>query len=95
LNPQDWILQQWLEVWSVKYKQPYDVFEVPPILNAEQHKQLKNELKKYNYVIATEPWESAWIVGGNTIGSGVKPDEAITYQKKFESEIIGKGWINQ
>jgi hypothetical protein len=95
LNPQDWLLQQWLEVWAVKYKQPYDVFEVPPVQNEEQHTQLVNELKKYSYVIATEPWEGAWIIGGNTVGSGVKPDEAATYQKQFESEIKGKGWIDQ
>lgn len=93
LNPQDWLLQQWLEVWSVKYRQPYDVFELPPSQSAEEILQLKNDLKKYDYVIATKTWEGAWIIGENTTGSAVKPDEAVNYQKQFESEIKDKGWI--
>jgi hypothetical protein len=95
LNPQDWLLQQWLEVWAVKYRQPYDVFEVPPGLTAEQRKLMENQLEKYDYVIATEPWKSAWIIGENTTGSTVNPDEAGTYQQKFENEIKLKGWLKQ
>jgi hypothetical protein len=93
LNPQDWLLQQWLEVWAVKYRQPYDVFEVPPGLTAEQRNLMENQLEKYDYVIATEPWKSAWIIGENTTGSTLNPDEAGTYQQKFENEIKSKGWL--
>lgn len=95
MNPQDWLLQQWLEVWAVKYRLPYDVFEIPPALSVGQRNQIENELKKYEYVIATEPWDKAWIIGESTPGSMVKPDDAIKYQNQFENEIKGKGWIKQ
>ena len=93
LNPQDWLLQQWLEVWSVKNKEPYDVFELPPGLTSEQRIKIENELKEYDYLIATEPWKGAWVIGENTMGTSVKPDEAIEYQEQFQSEIKSKGWI--
>jgi hypothetical protein len=95
MNPQDWLLQQWLEVWAVKYHLPYDIFEIPPALSVEERTQIENELIKYEYVIATEPWDNAWIIGNNTPGAMVKPDDAITYQNQFENEIKGKGWIKQ
>lgn len=91
LNPQDWLLQQWLEVWAVKYKKPYDVFEIPPGLTIQQKKQIGNELKKYKYVIATLPWEKAWNMTENK--KLVKPEELVKYQNQFEREIIQKGWI--
>jgi len=93
LNPQDWLLQQWLEVWTVKYRQPYDVFELPPLLSPEKRKEIEEALKEYDYVIATEPWEGAWIIGENTTSTSVKPDEAAAYQNKFESEIKEKKWM--
>jgi hypothetical protein len=93
LNPQDWLLQQWLEVWAVKHRQPYDVFELSPALTKEQRIGLEDQLKKYDFVIATEPWENVWVVGGNTIGTSVKPNEAISYQERFELEIKEKGWL--
>jgi hypothetical protein len=95
LNPQDWLLQQWLEVWSVKHRQPYDVFEIPPVQTPEQHQKLESELKKYDYVIATEPWEKAWIIGENTMSSSVKPDQAAKYQEQFENEMKEKAWLKQ
>jgi hypothetical protein len=93
LNPQDWLLQQWLEVWAVKHRQPYDVFEVSPALTNEQRIELDGQLKKYDFVIATEPWENAWVVGENTTGTSVKPNEAVSYQERFELEIKEKGWL--
>jgi hypothetical protein len=95
LNPQDWLLQQWLEVWSVKYRQPYDVFEIPPVLTTKQRKQLESDLSKYDYVIATESWKEAWIIGEKTVGSKVKPEEASAYQQQFENEIKNRGWLKQ
>ncbi len=93
MNPQDWLLQQWLEVWAVKYGMSYDVFEIPPVLTSEQRKQYENEVKKYEYLVATESWANAWIIGENTIGSTINPGEAMVYQNQFESEIKGKEWI--
>jgi hypothetical protein len=80
-------------VWAVKYRQPYDVFELPPLLTPDRHKEIEVELKKYDHVIATESWEGAWIIGDNTTSTSVKPEEAEAYQIKFESEIKEKGWI--
>lgn len=93
LNPQDWLLQQWLEVWSVKKRQPYDVFEIPPVLTTQQRKQLQEELKKYDHVISTIPLKNAWIIGGSVKKKKIKPDEATKYQDGFEKEITKKGWL--
>lgn len=92
LNPQDWLLQQWLEVWSVKNRQPYDVFEIPPVMTAVQRETLEQELKKYKYIVSTLPWQNAWVV--SSIANAVKPDEAEKYQQQFEKEIIQKKWID-
>jgi hypothetical protein len=93
LNPQDWLLQQWLEVWAVQNKQPYDVFEIPPVLTPAQRKEIEVELKKYKYVVATEPWKNAWIIGDKTTGTLVTPDESTKYQQQFSSQIKQKGWM--
>ncbi len=93
LNPQDWLLQQWLEVWALKNRQPYDVFEVPPGLTSEQRKEMENELKKYDYIVSTETWKNAWVIGKNTMGTSVKLNESIRYQEQFENMIKEKGWI--
>ena len=93
LNPQDWLLQQWLEVWSVKHRLPYDVFELSPGITEEQRAQIESELSEYEYVIATAPWEDAWVIGENTAGTAVSPEEAVTWQDQFESEIKEKGWL--
>ena len=95
LNPQDWLLQQWLEVWSVKFRQPYDVFEIPPVLTSEQRTQLEKDLEKYDFLVATEPWLNAWVIGENSTGTAVKPDEAEKYQAQFQTEIKEKEWIKQ
>jgi hypothetical protein len=56
---------------------------------------LENELKKYDYIVATEPWNKAWIIGENTMSSAVKPDQAAKYQEQFENEIKAEGWLKQ
>ena len=93
LNPQDWLLQQWLEVWTVKHGQPYDVFELPPVMTDAARQEIVASLKNYDFVISNEPWDGAWVIGEKTVGSGVLPDEAVTYQNQFEAEIKEKGWI--
>ncbi len=95
LNPQDWLLQQWLEVWSVKNNQPYDVFEIAPSLTIEQRQKIEAELKKYQYVVTTEPWKNAWLIGDKTIGTNVKPGDATIWQEKFTEQIKAKGWLNK
>ena len=93
LNPQDWLLQQWLEVWAVQHKLPYDVFEIPPVLTMAGRKKIESELKKYQYIISTEPWKNAWLIGDKTTGTAVMPGEDIKYQKQFNSEIEKRGWM--
>ncbi len=93
LNPKDWLLQQWLEVWAVKNRQPYDVFEIPPSLTATDRIRIEKELKKYKHIISTEPWKNAWIIGDKTTGSFVKPADAIEFQEKFQKELRKKRWL--
>ena len=93
LNPQDWLLQQWLEVWSVQNKQPYDVFEIPPVLNAQQRNKLENDLKQYKYVVGTITYKNAWVIGADAKNAKVKPADDKKYQEQFKKEIAKKGWM--
>jgi hypothetical protein len=91
-NPSDWLLQQFLEVWSVQRKQPYDVFEVPPVLTASQKTNLENQLKNYTNIVSTLPWKGAWIIDGKQIGNTVDQAKANEWQQKLEKELDKKGW---
>jgi hypothetical protein len=90
-NPSDWLLQQFLEVWSVQHKQAYDVFEVPPCLTASQKTNLENQLKNYKAIVSTLPWPNAWLIGNEEISPVVDQAKASEYQQKMESEIIHRG----
>ena len=92
-NPADWMLQQWLEVWAVKHGRPYDVFELPPRLSWQQQSQLEARLRSYRYVLSNAPWPGAWVVGEGTIGGSVDPQEAATWQARFEAEMRHRGWL--
>lgn len=89
-NPSDWLLQQFLEVWAVKKGLPYDVFELPPVLNDVQKMELINNLKNYPYVVSSISWENALVI--NTADQVISPGEAENRQKQFESEINKRGW---
>lgn len=91
-NPSDWLLQQFLEVWAVGQKKPYDVFELPPILTAARQKTLKNDLKKYPYIVSTIPWKGAMVIGTGMNGSVIDASKAKDYQQIFEAQIIQRGW---
>ncbi|HWR99979.1 MAG TPA: hypothetical protein VN249_05150 [Prolixibacteraceae bacterium] len=91
-NPSDWLLQQFLEVWSVQRKQPYDVFEVPPVLTAAERANLEIELKNYTNIVSTLPWNNAWIIGNEQIAPIVDQSKATEYQQKMESEMVQRGW---
>ncbi len=90
-NPADWILQQFLEVWSVQMNKPYDVFELPPQLTKQQMKDLEKELSKYPCIISTVPWKGAWYVGKST-DIVVDQARAKEYQEQFAREIEKRGW---
>ena len=66
-NPGDWILQQLLDVWAVKFGQPYDVFELAPSLSSAEMARLRSELKKYSYLVSKRAvrrrlgcWATEW-----------------------------------
>jgi hypothetical protein len=87
-NPADWMLQQFLEVWSVRYGQPYDVFELPPGARAPE-----TVLAKYPFVVSTVPRRGAWVIGQGTQGQTVAPAEAARYQQQYAAELTARGWI--
>ena len=91
-NPADWLLQQFLEVWAVGQKKPYDVFELPPNLTPAQQKALKNELKKYQYIVSTVPWKDAMLIGDKTNGTWINTSQTKAIQEKFEKQIVQRGW---
>jgi len=92
-NPADWLMQQMLEVWAVKYGYAYDVFEIPPVLTAEQKTALNQDLKRYPYMVANIPWDNAWVVGENTNTKLIPKSEAEKYQASFEKQLKEKNWI--
>ena len=94
-NPGDWELQQLLEVWAVRHGLAYDVFELPPALSAEEKAALKRDIAKYRWVVSTEPWEAAWVVGQGTMGTSVDPGTAAAVQEKFETQLRQRGWLKE
>jgi hypothetical protein len=92
-NPADWLMQQLLEVWAVKYGYAYDVFEVPPGLSSDEKQKLYEDLKKYPYLVSNIPWEKAWVVGENTQGQLIPKTEAGYYQDEFEKQLKEKKWL--
>lgn len=91
-NPTDWLLQQFLEVWSVDRKEAYDVFEVPPVLNSEQLNKLMMELKNYTHIVSTIPWKGAWVIDAKQTGTTIDRGKAKEWQQNFKTLIDEKGW---
>ena len=91
-NPDDWLLQQFLEVWSVQRKQPYDVFEVAPVLNPDQKANLEKQLKNYTYIVSTLPWKNAWVLDERETGNTIDQIKAKEWQQKLKKEIDKRGW---
>jgi hypothetical protein len=92
-NPADWMLQQFLEVWSVTHGLPYDIFEVPPAVDVARNERLKAELKKYPMIVSTVPYEGAMVIGAGTEGKKVNPLTAGRVRSLFERDLKSRGWI--
>lgn len=92
-NPTDWLLQQMLEVWAVNRKQPYDVFELPPVLSSAERASLEKMLKKYPFVVSTTPWKRAWVIGADAESTTVDLAKTQEIQSGFEKELIRRGWL--
>jgi hypothetical protein len=91
-NPSDWLLQQFLEVWAVQRKQPYDVFEIPPVLSATDRTSLEMQLVNYKNIVSTLPWANAWVIGNELNETAIDQSKAIEYQQKMDAEIVRRGW---
>ena len=94
-NPDDWLLQQWLEVWAVRFPKAYDVFELPPDPTPGYINELKITLRNYDYVISNIPFENTWYVGKNNNRKEIKRSEADSFQDMFAIEIKEKGWLTK
>jgi hypothetical protein len=92
-NPADWMLQQLLDVYAVKYAQPYDVFELPPAMDDAARTKLDRELKGYQTIISTEPRDGAWVIGQGTQGTQVDRSQAPQVQADFERQLRQRGLI--
>ena len=92
-NPADWMLQQFLHVWSVENGQPYDVFEVPPALTPAQRETLETGLRAYAHVVTTEPRQGAWVIGEGTSGTAVPTRQASALRKAFAEQLRRRGWL--
>ena len=87
-NPADWMLQQFLEVWAVRFGQPYDVFELPPGAQPSG-----SALAKYAHVVSTVPRRGAWVIGEGTAGQTVAAGDGRKYQDRYAAELVERGWI--
>jgi hypothetical protein len=94
-NPGDWILQQLLDVWAVKFGQPYDVFELAPSLSTAEMARLRSELKKYSYLVSNVPFEGAWVLGQGTEGKSVSLSDSVSVRADFEAQLRSRGWIGR
>lgn len=92
-NPADWMLQQFLHVWSVKHRQPYDVFEIPPALTPEQQAAIEAELRGYAHIVTTEPREGAWVIGAGTLGQSLPPKQAGELRNQIDKQLSERGWL--
>ena len=86
-NPADRILAEYVKAWSIDNGLFYDVFELPPKMDAAERDALAKELKKYPHVVSTHPYPGARIIGAGTEGTVMKAAEIAALRKKFASEI--------
>jgi hypothetical protein len=93
-NPADWLMQQLLEVWAVKYGKAYDVFEIPPDLTQTELEDIQSRLREYPCLISNISWENAWVIGENTNATLIPKSEAASYQLQFENQLKEKKWLD-
>jgi hypothetical protein len=65
---------------------------LPPDLTAAQKKTLRNELKKYPFVVSTIPWKGALLIGDKTNGTCINTSQAKVSQQTFAKQISQWGW---
>lgn len=87
-NPADRILAEYIKAWSIDYGLMYDVFELPPSMDASAYAALAQDLKKYRFMVSTIPYPGARVVGEGTTGKIIKPSEFSALRKSFAAEIV-------
>jgi hypothetical protein len=92
-NPGDWMLQQFLEVYAVQHGDAYDVFELPPDMDASARARLERELASYDFVVSTESCGNAWVIGKGLEGQEIDSRTAREVQAEFEGQLRSRGWI--
>ncbi len=92
-NPADWMLQQFLYVWAVTNKQPYDVFELPPALTPSERDELEAKLKTYPHIVSTEPRDGAWVIGAGTVGQKIATKQSGAIQRELTKALQERGWL--
>ncbi len=86
----DWMLQQFLYVWSVTLHQHYDVFEVKPQLAQPASDSLMIQLKKYKYIVSNIDIPGAWNISSEFSCNTVIPEDEQTYRVKIKELIRQK-----
>ena len=89
-NPADRILEAYVKAWSVDNGLLYDVFELPPKMDAAERAALARELKKYSHIVSTRPYPGARIVGAGTEGKEMTAGEIMALRKRFAAEIAAQ-----
>lgn len=86
-NPADRLLEAYVKAWSLDHGLLYDIFELPPALDARARAALDAELEKYTHLVSTEPYPRARIIGADTTGQTLANKEFSIYRKRFAAEI--------
>lgn len=92
-NPADWMLQQFLHVWAVEHRQPYDVFELPPAMDAVRQAELTTALRAYRQVVSTEPRDGAWVIGAGTMGTTLPSSQGKAIRQDLVRQLQERGWL--
>jgi hypothetical protein len=64
-----------------------------PALSGDARAALAKQLARYPWVVSTEPWKGAWIVGEGRFGTSVDPATAAEVQSRFEKQLTARGWL--
>jgi hypothetical protein len=89
------MLQQLLEVWAVEHARPYDVFELPPGLSANEQRKLETQIRDYSMVVSTIPWPRAWVIGEESEETAVEFGQARRLRQRYEAELKARGWLDR
>ena len=88
-NPADALLGEFVRAWSIDHGRAYDVFEVPPYESAGAKAKRDAELKKYDLVVSTIPYEGAKVIGVDTVGKTYTRAQLNAYRRECREKMVG------